>query len=228
MPLKIPSHIASTGFADRRITYPWDLKVGLRLIEFEDTPKQLKKYEAINEADFRSKMGLGIALSEWVVWRLSGLTDVTDELLRIEAAWATIVRPELAPVLDYLLPDEHKLDPVLRPLEHAMLHLGDLARYYADGCIYLAEKVVCLADLARYVAPDRKLFDDWFTRIVSGMVQARPRNAEYNQETEVYDFTHEPLIGRDSFGADFLQDENTVQLLDVFLRSLDPKDNPYL
>ncbi|SFE42753.1 hypothetical protein SAMN05518672_10688 [Chitinophaga sp. CF118] len=122
MALKIPSHIASTGFAGKRITYSWNLKVGLRLIEYDDTPKELQTYFAIDEADFRTKMGLGIALTEWVVWRLSGLTDITDALLRIEAAWATIVRPELAPGLDYLLPDDHKLDPVLRPLEHAMLH----------------------------------------------------------------------------------------------------------
>jgi len=226
MTLTIPKHIDAAAIASAPVTYAWNKKIGLKLVETEGDNTRL--FRAIDEADFRGKMGLGLALVEWVVWRLSGLTDVSDALLRLEAGWATLDRPELAPGLDYDLPDEHVLEPVLRPLEQALLALGDLARQYADGNIYLAETVERVAGLARHIAPDPKAFDAWLATVLRTLAAARPRNATYDQDLEVFDYAHEAPVSRDSFGATFTEDDATRAAHAAFLQGLDARTNPYL
>lgn len=226
MTLSLPPHLAAANIAAAPVNYAWNKKIGLKLVEMEGNNTRL--FRAIDEADFRGKMGLGLALVEWAVWRLSGLTDVSDALSRLEAGWASIDRPELAPRLEYDLPDEHVLDPILRPLEQSLMTLGDLAHQYADGNIYLAETVERQAGLARHIAPDTKAFDGWLTSVLRTLVTASPRNATYDQDLEVFDYTHEATVSRASFGASFVEDGSTRTAHAAFLQSLDPAANPYL
>ncbi len=226
MTLFMPPYIAAAGIANAPVTYAWNKKIGLKLVETEGDNTRL--FRAINEADFRAKMGLGLALVEWVVWRLSGLTDVSDALQRVEAGWVTIDRPELSPSLDYDLPDDHVLEPVLRPLEQSLMTLGDLARQYADGNIYLAETVERQAELARHVAPDPKAFEAWLASVLRSLAAARPRNATYDPDLEVFDYAHEASVSRASFDATYVEDDATRAAHATFTQNLDIKANPYL
>lgn len=226
MPLIPPVDIARSDVISKPVTYSWDSDIGLNLFASKD--KNPRLYVAIDEADFRSKMGLGMAITEWVVWRLSGLTDVTDALLRVEAGWTSLTRPALAPKLRFDLTDDHVDDPILGPLEQVQCNLGALAHRYATGYIYLAEVVVRQATLARHVMPDKKVFDGWLSSLLRSLASARPRGPEYDESSEVYDYSHEAPVSRDAFGDTFQPAFATAVAQEAFLQSLDPATNPYL
>lgn len=160
--------------------------------------------------------------------RLSSQTDVTDALLRVEAGWATLTRPGIAPKLRYRLTADHEADPVQRPLEQAFANLGALAHRYATGDIYLAEVVVRQATLARHIAPDRAAYDQWLTGLLSSTAAARPRGNEYDEDDEVFDYAHEAPVAREAFGATFDPALATAARQDAFLQALDLATNPYL
>ncbi|WP_280152280.1 hypothetical protein [Piscinibacter sp. XHJ-5] len=224
MALSIPPHIANANVAGAAARYKWNSEIGLKFYAAKD--QNVRLYKAVDEADFRSKFGLGVAITEWIVWRFQGLADVSDALRRVEAAWAAMTTPRAATGLKLVMSHDDDREPVAGALELALCNLGDLVQEYAEGSIYLAEIVVKQAMLARHLMPDKKAFDDWLAAIVRQMAQSRPRNAKYDRRTGVYDYAHEPPLSRESFGAEFRVDDPAAQ--DVFLKSLDPRENPYL
>lgn len=226
MPLSPPPHITASGIIGAPIKYRWDRAIGLKL--YADKDQNPRLYEAVDKADFRTKMGIGMAITEWIVWRLSSETDVTDALHRVEAGWATLARPGIAPKLRYRLTADNEADAVLRPLEQSFTNLGALAHRYAAGDIYLAEIVVRQATLARHIAPDKAVYDQWLSDLLRAAVAARPRVDEYDEDSEVFDYAHEAPVAREAFGATFDMALATTERQDAFLSTLDAAANPYL
>lgn len=226
MPFAPPPHIAAADVVGAAITYRWSRDVGLKLYAAKDQDPRL--YDAVDRAAFRAKMGIGMAITEWIAWRLSAQTDATDALLRVEAGWATLARPALAARLRYRLTSGHEADPVRRPLEQALANLGALAHRYAAGDIYLAEIVVRQATLARHIAPTKATYDRWLGELVRTTADARPRGDAYDEASEVFDYAHEAPVARAAFGDTFDAALATAAQQDAFLRSLDAGTNPYL
>jgi hypothetical protein len=226
MPLTPLPHIKAAGIIGAPIQYRWDRAIGLKL--YADKDQNPRLYTAVDKVDFRAKMGIGMAITEWVVWRLSAQTDVTDALLRVEAGWATLARPHLAPKLRYKLTADHEADPVLRPLEQAFTNLGALAHRYATGDIYLAEIIVRQATLARHIAPSPPAYDQWLSELLRTAAAARPRGDEYDEDDEVFDYAHEAPVARDAFGSIFDPALASAAHQDAFLQTLDTAANPYL
>ncbi|MCI3953281.1 MAG: hypothetical protein K0R53_2780 [Burkholderiales bacterium] len=226
MTISIPNHIATANVAGAPVKYKWNNDIGLKLFASKD--QNIRLYDAVDQADFRSKMGLGIAITEWIVWRLSGLADVLDALKRIEAAWATIARPGLAGGLQYTMNLDDDQEPVGGPLELALCNLGQLARRYEAGSVYLAEIVVKQAMLARHLLPDKKAFDAWLSEVLRAMAAKRPRTTAYDEDTGVYDFSQEAPVTRSFYSTDFQPSQDPARTQEEFLNSLDPMENPYL
>ena len=174
-------------------------------------------------------MSLGIAIAEWNVWRFKGNAPIEDALLRLEAAWACAIDPKYAKDLRFELTDSvHESAIGFRPLEIALKRSASPSRGSRRET-FLAEPVVRQATIARHVIPKKDAFSDWLSASVKRLVETYPRNAVYDEETGIYDASHEAPVPREFFEDGFgLSDDAVKAALRVFLASLDPAANPYL
>lgn len=238
--LEIPEYIKKGGVVGGPIKHKWSEDIALHHYGAKD--QNVKLYRSIDEANFKAKMALGVAVSEWIIWRFDGLADLKDAHQRVEAAWADAVHPTYAKDLRFKLVREPVFgqDPAVDgPLKLALNFLGDIDAHYATGNIYLAAPIVKQAMLAKDVVGNRKLFEDWLKTVVERAAKTFPSTKEYNdlyqkilyhpEVTEKYDPSGETPIPREFFDPDFEYDEESAQvLLGKFLASLDYKKNLYL
>jgi len=225
MSLQPSAIVQSSGVIGAPIGYTWNADLALELYAQKDQNPRL--YQAIDQANFKAKMSLGVAVAEWIVWRFTGHADLTDAINRIEAAWASAVNPVYARDLSARMP--HHDDPIEGALEMALAVLGQTNARYRKGSIYLAEPVVKLATLAVHIMPDKDVFQDWLSSAVRALAQAFPRATDYDRASGVYDASHEKPVPQEFFDPSFRYDDNAAAAaIRQFLQSLDPQRNPYL
>src|SRR5450432_2962623 len=81
--LQIPSYIESVGVRGSKPEFKASLSI---IDELLDTNVPLVDL-AMDDAPERAKLAFGAAVTEWIAWRLDGVTDVTDLLNFAEAMW---------------------------------------------------------------------------------------------------------------------------------------------
>ena len=223
--MKIPSYIQSANIIGAPIAYKWSDDIASNI----DDTDNARLYRAVDAANFRAKMAVGAALAEWAVWRFEGLVDISDGLLRVEAAWAAVIHPEYVNDFEYDTTADDDTEPIVGPYQSALYYLGETAADYLGQNIYLAESVVKQATLARHVMPDKKKFDAWLSDALRRLAAAFPRTSEYDTGTELYDASAEPPVPRAFFETGYVHtDAACRQALSDFLSGLDYKRNPYL
>jgi hypothetical protein len=226
MPRATPSYVTAASIVGAPVSYKWSNDLGLKFIAAKDQNARL--YEALDEASFKAKMSLGVAITEWTVWRFKGHVPIEDALLRLEAAWACAIDPRYAKSLRFKL-TQTGADPLLGPFEIALDVLGSICDRFTKGSIYLAEPVVRQATLAKHVIPGKNVFSDWLSAGVRKAATTFPRNAKYDRKSGVFDASLEPPVPGEFFEPDFVYSEETTRaMLQAFLKSLDPEKNPYL
>ena len=229
MALKAPSYIVGAGtIIGAPIKYRWNNDVALELYAAKD--QNIKLYRAIDEANFKAKMSFGAAITEWVIWRLTGYVDLTDAFHRIEAAWASAIDPLYVKTLYFKLSRGiHDTEPAKGPLEIGLALLGEINGRYTSGSIYLAAPVVNQAMLARHVMPQKKVFEDWLSDTIRRLASIFPRGVKYDRKTGTYNASHEKPVPRESFEPQFTYtDVAAEKAVSDFLKGLDFKQNPYL
>ncbi|MGD9853094.1 MAG: hypothetical protein AB7T38_17745 [Nitrospirales bacterium] len=225
---KAPSYILSQKIFEAPIKYKWNNEFALRFYAAKD--QNVRLYEAIDLSNFKAKMALGIAITEWIIWRFKNYLDLEDADMRIEAAWSGVIDPIYVKTLEInLSPEIHDSELVKGPYEIGLKILRHINARYTKGDIYLAEYVVNQSMLARHIMPDKEIFSDWLTDTVKKTSTVFPRETEYDEETGIYDATHEKPVPREFFDPSFVYTEETAQrVLKDFLQTLNPKENPYL
>jgi hypothetical protein len=155
--------------------------------------------------------------------------DLVDAIDRIEAAWAGAIDPAYMRDLDADMTHDDDQFPVEGAFELALCLLGETSAEYGEGSIYLAESVVKLATLAAHVLPDKDIFQAWLSPTVRRLAQIFPRTADYDRSSGIYDASHEKPVPREFFDPSFHYDDAAAAAaIRQFLKSLDPRRNPYL
>lgn len=229
MPRPAPTYVTDASIAGAPIGYKWDNNLAMRFHAAKD--QNVRLYTAVDEASFKAKMSLGVAVAEWNIWRFEGHAPIEDALLRIEAAWACAIDPMYSKNLRFkLTPSVHEsADPVLGPLEIAVSALGVTYAHFEKKSIYIAEPVVRQATLAKHLIPGKTVFSDWLSAAVRKTAETFPRGATYDTTTRVYDASHETPVAREFFESAFVYSEASSRAaLKAFLEALDPAANPYL
>jgi len=225
MTLQCPDYIRNSGVVGAPLSFEWNDDIALDHLGSKDENPRL--YRAIDECSFKAKVAINALVVEWILWRFVGQTEISDGLLRAEAAWAAVIHPLYARRLAFKL--NNGRDPARGVVEMALAVLDRAQIRNTKGSIHLAEMVVKEAMLARRVAPDTKAFDAWVSDVVRRTVSVFPRSGPYDRTTEVYDAAHEKPVPRQFFDPSFQYSGAAVdQALRDFLKGLDPGANPYL
>jgi hypothetical protein len=222
-----PHYITAAGVVAAPINYKWNNDLALKFFAAKDM--NIRLFEAIDASNFKAKMAIGTAVTEWIVWRFEGQADLKNAHQRLDAAWASVIHPLYVKDLSVNLTKDHDKEPVEGPLEIAMYLLGKTEGRYADGIIFLAAPIVNQSMLARHLMPDKKVFDGWLSATLRRAAKAFPRGPQYDRRMEKYDGSGEKPVPREFFDPGFEYTDVAVeQALRAFLKSLDAKKNPYL
>lgn len=229
MPRARPSYVEEAGITESPLKYKWSADIGLKFYASKDAnPRLLTAIEAVG---FRAAMSLGIAITEWGIWRLEGHADLKDALARVEAAWACSIDATYAKDLKFTLSDgvHEGGDSIRGPLEICLAVLGELCARYSKNSIYIVGSVIRQAQLVRYILPDKAAFDEWLSSSLRTAAKTFPRTATYDRKKGIFDPSAEPPVPREFFEPGFVySDDVSRAALRAFLKTLDPKKNPYL
>jgi hypothetical protein len=227
MSLKIPTYIQKSGIVSVPISYKWNSNIGLHYYAAKDM--NIRLYESIDASNFKAKMSIAVAVTEWIVWRFYGQVNLEDALFRVEAAWASSIDSNYINDLSLKMTKDDNIDSIGGALELALCLLGEIDSRYANGNIFLAGRIVNQTMLARHLMPNKKVFNDWLSLIFQRTAKLFPRGAKYDRRIGTYDASHEKPVPRDFFDPAFKYTETAAQeAVRAFLQSLDPKQNPYL
>lgn len=220
----LPEHL----WAELPLRYKWTERLALSIDGYANP----KLYDAINLSSYRLKMALGSLLAELIVRRLSPFCDTKDAIDRVNASWTAVVDTRYITTLeiDYAKgAGYNNREPVLGVLLNCLLLLEYLYLCSKQSDIYIASNVCKLAWLAKHIAINKKEFESWLSQTLARSAKVFPRNAEYDQETEEYDYSHEIPVSPFFFSPDqdFQPDTNAEQI-NNFLSSLNPDKNAYL
>lgn len=84
--MNIAEYLVQANASQAPVDYKWDARLRNRILAADaDTKPTLAK--ALGAVSVRAAFAFAVAASEWVVGRLSAKTDVSDALLRVQAAW---------------------------------------------------------------------------------------------------------------------------------------------
>lgn len=229
MIMEPPSFIVQAGVIGAPARYKWNNDLSM---EFDDAEND-RLLDAVDRCGYRAKMAVAVTLTEWIVWRFQGLTDISDSLLRIQASWAAVVDVAYTRGIDdfTLTPgaDFHDTEKVRGPLEVALSILAETVSEFSSGSIYLADPVMRQSLLAMHLMPDKKFFEGWLSQTLRATSAVFPRKEEYDEESEVYDPSDEIPVPRQFFEPGFVCSDAALKgAVSDFLRTLDPQQNPYL
>jgi hypothetical protein len=222
-----PEYISELGVVGAPLRYKWSNDLALEFYAAKD--QNLKLYDAVDLSTYRAVMALGIVVTECIVWRFKGLTNLTDSMNRVEAAWASSLDPTYARSLKIEFTKDNDREFVEGPLELAMRVLNILDTRFRKGLIYLPGTVVKQAILAQHLFPDKKKFSNWLSDLLKRTAEAFPRTVKYDRKTEIYDASLEKPVPPQFFSTRFTYSEAAARdAWNQFLQSLKPAENPYL
>lgn len=122
-PFMIPPHIEAAGLRGKPVDYEWDEADTLQY--YDRTSKQLS--DRILPLSPRARLALTAGITEWIVWRLDGLSDFADLRQFVQAVWAGVHDGRY--VIEWTRPPNRELrGPVLKPQWIAARLLSDVFR----------------------------------------------------------------------------------------------------
>ncbi|MCA9470405.1 MAG: hypothetical protein KC643_33835 [Nitrospira sp.] len=206
LPMEVPNYIRNAEIIGAPIKYKWNNKLALKFYAAKD--QNVRLYEAVDKSSFKAKLAIGIAITEWIIWRFEGHINLKDAQLRTQAGWVAVIDPAYVKTLEMdLSKGIHDSEIVKGPLEITLEIFGLIYGRYAIGNIYLAEHIVKQAMRAQHLLPDKKIFSDWLTDAVKKTAKVFPRETEYDEDTGIYDASHEKPVPREFFEPSFSYSE---------------------
>jgi hypothetical protein len=188
--MNIPDYIPKNVLA-RPVDYEWTRVIAN---EFQANPGENhpKLFKALELISVRAAYALGVACSEWAAARLEALTDVSDLLARIEAAWAAGIDWRYAELPEPKTPkggDEP--DPVaeaqwLTALFLVYEHKFLLKTYQGTKNKGVRGTTLRLALLVQHIAGKKSGFDTWLAASLRKAAERYPaRDVPIQQEAPV-------------------------------------------
>ncbi|AKU97352.1 hypothetical protein AKJ09_04016 [Labilithrix luteola] len=227
--LKRPAHIPA-AVTQAPLTFPWSNEIAMRLDDFDGVPPRLGR--ALAKVNYKGKMAFALGCLEWVVWRLSGFTDVQDALQRIEAAWASQVSEAYARSLDLDSVRDDLTEPgdPAGPLQEALIHLEMLHLMYLKGKPEMTTKAGLCALLAFHVLPSDSGFEAWLEKTLIAMAVTDPCGPDFDRDAIRFDYSGEAAVPRAWLDDLSVPREPAAAAADwnAFFTAADPASNPFL
>lgn len=230
--MKLPDHLLQSPLADLPLQYDWT-----RIIanSFQANPgeKYRKLFDAIERLGLKVSFALAIACNEWVAARLRKHVDISDALLRIEAAWAATLDwryarlpMPLSPGKQAGAPPGSPPNPTAEPVWVALLQLTDghdayVTQFRQPRGNAVRSTALRAALVAQHVCGAGSGYQDWLSASLRLADARAPRSSQ--------PIDQEAAVARESFEPGFSWDAAAVAASQTRLRaSLDPARNPYL
>ncbi|MBN9161177.1 MAG: hypothetical protein BGO98_46465 [Myxococcales bacterium 68-20] len=227
--LNRPAHIPA-AVTQAPLTFPWSNEISLRLDNFDAVPPRLGR--ALAKVDYKGKMALALGCLEWVVWRLSGWTDVQDPLQRIEAAWASQVSVAYARSLDLESVRDDLTAPgdPAGPLQEALIRLEMLHLMYRKGKPEMTVQAGLCALLAFHVLPPDSGFEAWLEKALVAMADTDPCGPDFDRRASRFDYSGEAAVPRAWLDDLSVPRDPAAAPADwnAFFTAADPARNPFL
>ncbi|MBC2215137.1 hypothetical protein HCA87_06085 [Listeria welshimeri] len=231
--LKIPDILNNPSFYDAELDYKWSSKM---VIDWEEKIFNEKLFNLFLKLNHKASIGMAAALAEWIYWRLHKKDNIDTLLQHIETLWVDLIDKRYVKKWQYdFIPTER--DKIHGVKTIAIESLERSNRNYLNGRYNISAELDGQAMLARYICPDKKLFDSWLESCIRKLIPLFP--VEYDRSSKskpekngkpYYDSSHEQPIPREFFfSPDFeFTSKNTQEALDNFLINLSYKDNDLL
>lgn len=199
-------------------------------VEAELTADQGPLLEALEGVSIRGRMGLAVALYEWLVWRFKDLHDLQVPQQVLQSAWCGTVDPRY---LRYFELERHDwLGPIAGPLWCGMTHLSfginQGAHYEGD----MDDALGFLYRLLSHVLPRPDTLDRWLEPVLARLAEHYPEVAA-DPLDDLFDKRLGeqlgPLVGRSVFDLSRPMNVNEDRnfLRDCFAQAL-AENNPFL
>ncbi len=235
--LTIPNILNTPKFLDAPLDYKWDRK----LSDYHAVDATNDKLGvALFALNHKSTFGIAAALSEWIYWRLSKHINIPEIVPILEAQWAANIDKRYSYLWEFR--DAGKIDAEQRKAYNTiwvMFWILDTPKFaYFERRFFINLNIDKLAILARYISPDKKMFDAWYDNVFKRAAKLFPAQYDRSEIMEnrsayqgkTYDSSGESAIPREFFwdeNFDYQTADNT-RLINDFLSGLDYENNPYL
>ncbi|MBC1348867.1 hypothetical protein HCX58_04340 [Listeria welshimeri] len=231
--LKIPDILNDPSFYDAELDYKWDRKM---VTDWDDKVSNYKLFNIFLKLNHKASIGMAAALAEWIYWRLHTKDNIDILSKHIETLWVSLIDKRYVKKWEYdFIPGERDKTHGVKTIALHSLEMSN--SNYLDGAYNISAELDGQAMLARYICPDKKLFDSWLESCIRKLIPLFP--VEYDRSNKskpkkngksYYDSSHEQPIPREFFfSPDFeLNPKNTQEALDNFLINLSYKDNDLL
>jgi len=230
----VPKVIMESKSIGHAIDYKWTKKKINKLLDPIEGNDDLEY--TLMQINHKGSIGLTAALLEWVYWRFTGYSQITNDMQkRIEALWCSINNHEQTnPLLfdtDFKIPAAGSVNGALWI---ALMNVTMIDVRYRKGSYFLQNDLVGLVLLARHITPKKKNFDNWLTQTIAKLAQSHPnpyKNDKLDESDEaIYDSSNEPLICREFFFDEKFEYsiEASENAIHGFINNLDHKANSFL
>lgn len=231
--MKIPEVLNNPEFLDAPLRYKW----GKDIVDFYRIDAKNDKIDlAFEKLNHKATYGVITAFCEWIYWRVFK-HDINFPLVEmsIKSQWASLIDKRYSFAWNYS--GDYVSDVANSTLWTMLKIIITLRDNYYNGH-YFFTGVDKLGLLARYVSPNKDVFDEWLEITIKKAAKLFP--AQYDHREIVrnprdYDWTEYDSSGESPIPREFFFDPcydyetgNDIQLLNRFLSSLDYKNNKLL
>ncbi|MBC2347883.1 hypothetical protein HBP57_02325 [Listeria welshimeri] len=176
--LKIPDILNNPSFYDAELDYKWNEDM---VVDWHDNVSNKKLFNLFLKLNHKASIGMAAALAEWIYWRLYTKDDVDILEKHIETLWASLIDKR------YVTKWKYKFDPEEYDRIHgvktvALESLEISNSNYLDGAYNISAELDGQAMLARYICPDKKLFDSWLESCIRKLIPLFP--VEYGRSSK--------------------------------------------
>lgn len=230
----MPLFFEENKIFEKEIKYKWNFKIAQNFPEPEFADAEYSLNKAVCGIGYKASIALVSAVSEWILWRLSKHIDTKKTSQLIEAWYAGSIDFSYMN-LDQLFVENEQEDHFEGPIVVMIIIMDMIKSRYECKSYYIHEYILNIILLARYISPEKKIFDQWLSEKIQLISSKFPCRYNYNEldedaEDEIYDDSQEETPPRDIFFEKLasLDSFPIKEKLNEFLSSIDYKTNPFL
>ena len=217
-----------------KIIWNWDCKNKFTDLQIVNH----RLFNVLRKVGYKAAMSVAIALTELIQQRSKKFfpnIDTTKEFAKkIEALWAGAIDPLYLKTSDYEW-KSYDDNGDSTPYISNWFVLRQMSRKYIKNSFYVHPYLINLSMLARHLASNKKIFDDWFVETLRKTALIFPyassyAHLEFDGTEARYDYSIDAPVPREFFfDQQFVYSEEAAKsVLNVFLQSLDYDNNPWL
>lgn len=231
--MQIPEVLNNPEFLDAPLKYKWSEDI-VSFYRFD--AKNDKLSLAFEKLNHKATYGIVTAFCEWIYWRVARHNiNLPLAKMSIESQWASLID---------------------KCYSFAWKHSGEYMPDIANGTLWTMLKLIVtprsnyynghyffigvdkLGLLARYVSPDKDIFDEWLETTMKKAERLFPAQYDHRElvrnprgyDWTIYVSSSEPVIPREFFFDPYYVYEtaDNIQVINEFLSSLDYQGNRVL